>query len=268
MRVDVEHIEIFRDDEGVDRRGLQRGGLHDEVDLFHDLGAGVDPAHAEAGGEDLGEGAEVDDQILFVHAAQRGQELALEAQVAVGVVLDRGDLILVDDLHELLAALKRHRAAGGILEVGDDVDELDVFGRGKHAVQLFHDHAVLVGGHLDKVGLILLEGVDRAEIGGAFQHDDVAGVEKQLADEVETLLAAGRQDQMIGVGDDVVLRGQTVGDLIAQMLGAFGHAVLQRGGAALVHHGVHRGLQVGDREELRRGKSAGKGNDLGSRGEL
>ena len=73
---------------------------------------------------------------------------------------------------------------------------------------------------------------------------------------------------MVGVGMNVVFRFQAFGDLLAKVLWPFGHTVLQCGGATLVHHGVHRGLQVFHREELGRGQTAGEGDDLGPRGEL
>ena len=268
MLVDVEHVHILGDGHHVDRGGLQHRGLRDVVDLFHDLLVGDDPAHAEARGEDLGEGAEVDDQALGVHALERGQILALEAQVAVGVVLDGGHAVLVDDLHELLAALQRPGAAGGVLEVGDDIDELDVRRGREDLVQLFHDHAVLIGGDGDEVGLILLEGVDRAEIARALEHDVVARVEEELAQEVQALLAAGGDEDVAGIGVDVVLGGDALANLLAQAQVAVGGAVLHGDAALLRHHGVQSGLHVLDREELGRGQTAGEGDDVGLGGDL
>ena len=131
MRVEIEHIEVLGDDHHGDGGGLKHGGLRDERHLVEYIGTAAYPAETVAGGEDLGEGAEVDHEILGVHRLECGQELALEAQLAVGVILDNGNLILVHDLHESLAALKRPCASAGVLEIGDDVDHLHVFGGGE-----------------------------------------------------------------------------------------------------------------------------------------
>jgi hypothetical protein len=73
--------------------GLQGGGLLHEVVLGQNVLLGADPADAVAGGQDLGEGAQIDHQALGIQALQGGQILALEPQLAVGVILDDGDLV-------------------------------------------------------------------------------------------------------------------------------------------------------------------------------
>ena len=50
-------------------------------------------------------------------------------------------------------------AAGGVLEIGDDVDHLHPLGGGQDLLQLLHDHAAVIGGHFHKLGLAGLESV-------------------------------------------------------------------------------------------------------------
>ena len=113
-------------------------------------------------------------EALGVHALERGQVLAFKAEFAVGVILNDGDLVLIDDVDELLAALERPGAAGRVLEVGDDVDHLDSVVGGEDLFKLFHNHAVAVGGDSNEVGLAGLESVQSAEVGRALDDDDIA----------------------------------------------------------------------------------------------
>ena len=61
-------------------------------------------------------------------------------------------------------------------------------------------HAVGVHLDLDHVGLVARERRHRARIGRRLADHDVAGVDQRLRDEVDHLLAAGRHDDVVGVG--------------------------------------------------------------------
>ena len=192
----------------------------------------------------------------------------LEAQLAAGVILNDGDLIAVDDLHELMTAIQIPGAAGGVLEIGDDVDHLHALGGGQDLLQLLHDHAAVIGGNFDELGLAGLERVDSAQIGGAFQQNHVAGVQEHAGREVQTLLRTGGDEDVILVGVDIVLGQHTLGDLLAQAGEALGGGILQSLAAMLLQDG-DRGLHhLLHGEQLRCGHAAGKGNDVGLCGEL
>ena len=268
MLIQVKHIHVLGNNHGGDGGGLESGSLGDQVQLFNDLLVGAGPADAVAGGHDFGEGAHVDDEALGIHALEGGLILALEAQLTIGVILNGGDAVLVDDLHEFLPPLQGPGAAAGVLEIGDDVDELHVLGGGQDLVQLLHDHAVLVGGDLHKLGLIGVEGVDGAQVGGAFHNNDVAGVDEQLCHIVQALLAAGGENDVVGGGVDGVLGFHAFHDLFPQGQVALGGAILQGGAALLIHNRVGSGLDVLHGEQLRRRQAAGKGDDLRPGGEL
>ena len=261
--VEVVHVDELGDNELSLGGRLQGSCLSKEVVLLEDLAVCADPAEAVAGGEDLREGAEEYDKTLGVHALECGQVLALEAELAVGVIFNNGNLVLVYDLHELLAALQRPGAAGGVLEVGDDVDHLDVLGGCKNLLELFHDHAVAVGGDSNEVGLAGLECVECAEVGRALDDDDVALVAEHACRVVQTLLRAGGNEDVVRAGLDVELCLHTVGDLLTEVLEAVGAGVLKSNSALLVHNGIGSSLYLVNGEKLGSGHAAGEGENLG-----
>ena len=59
MSVQIEHIDILGHDGNIECGGLQHGGLSDQIELVDILVVGNDPAQAQTGSEDLGEGAEI-----------------------------------------------------------------------------------------------------------------------------------------------------------------------------------------------------------------
>ena len=78
MGIQVEHVDPLGGFHLADGGGLQGGGLLHEVVLGQNVLLGADPADAVAGGQDLGEGAQVNHQALGIQALQGGQILALE----------------------------------------------------------------------------------------------------------------------------------------------------------------------------------------------
>ena len=266
--VQIEHVDPLGRLHLADGGRLQRGGLLHEVVLSQDLILSADPAQTVSGSQDLGEGAQIDHQTLGVQALQCGHILTLEAQLTVGVILDDGDLIAIDDLHELMTAIQIPGAAGGVLEIGNNVDHLHALGGGQDLLQLVHDHTAVIGGNFDELGLAGLERIDGAQVGGALQQHDVTGVQEHAGREVQTLLRTGGDEDMILVGVDIVLGQHTLGDLLAQARETLSGGILQRLAAVLLqdgdgglHHLLH-GKQLG------RGHTAGKGEYVGLRRQL
>ena len=62
--VEVEHVDELGDNELRLGGSLQRRGLREEVVLLEDLAVGADPAQTVAGRQDLGEGAQEDNEAL------------------------------------------------------------------------------------------------------------------------------------------------------------------------------------------------------------
>ena len=97
----------------------------------------------------------------------------------------------------------------------------------ERALELVDRHPVVV--HLDllDVGLVGAERRHRARVGGRLGDDHVAGVDQRLADEVDHLLAAGRDDHLAGV-DARALGGHHLDDALDRRRHPLGRAVLQR----------------------------------------
>jgi len=81
-------------------------------------------AEAEARAQDLGHGARAHHPSAPVQRVERGQVLALEAQLAVGVVFQDQRVVLVRQRDQLLTPPARHGRPSGVLKVDDRVDEL------------------------------------------------------------------------------------------------------------------------------------------------
>ena len=90
----------------------------------------------------------------------------------------------------------------GFWKLGIGVDELRpaalVVQPVEHALELVDRHALAVDRDLHDVGLVGPEGRHGPGVGGGLGDDHVAGVDQGLADEVDDLLAAGRDDQSSG----------------------------------------------------------------------
>ena len=227
MSVQIKHVDPLGGLHLADGGSLQRSRLLHEVVLGQDLILSADPTQTIAGRQNLGEGTQIDHQTLGVKALQGRQIVAFKAQFAIGIVLNNRDLVLVDDIHELMPAIQIPSAACGVLEIGDDIDHLHALGGGQDLFQLFHDHAAIIGGNFNKGRLASLEGVDSAQIGGAFQQHHVAGVQEHTGGEIQTLLRTGGHQNVVSVGVDIVLCQHTLGDLLAQTGITFGGRILQ-----------------------------------------
>ena len=162
-----------------------------------------------------------------------------------------------------MTAIQIPGAAGGVLEIGNDVDHLHALGGGQDLLQLVHDHAAVIGGNFDELGLTGLERIDGAQVGGALQQHDVTGVQEHTCGEIQTLLGTGGDEDVILVGVDIVLGQHTLGDLLAQAGEALGGGILQRLAAMLLQDG-DRGLHhLLHGKQLGRGHTAGKGEYVG-----
>jgi hypothetical protein len=95
---------------------------------------------------------------------------------------------------------KRRCDAGGVLEVGDGVDELGSARpyAAQGLLQRVHAHAALVERHALHPRLVRGERLKSTDVGGPFGDHDVAGVEEDLRQEVEALLGARGDDDVGG----------------------------------------------------------------------
>jgi hypothetical protein len=105
---------------------------------------------------------------------------------------------------------------------------------------------VLVHRDVDNLGLIAAKRRQRPDIGGGLHQDDVTGIDEEPGHEVERLLGAGGDHDVVRMSAHA-LQGHHLTDLFAQAWVALAGAVLQRDRAAFgdefVHdlgHGVQR----------------------------
>ena len=94
-----------------------------------------------------------------------------------------------------------------------------------HAVDA---HAVGVHLDLDDVGLVGAEDRYRAGIGRRLGDHDVAGVEQRLAHEVDDLLAAGGDEQVVGLDAAMPSASITCDDAVLELVEALRRPVLER----------------------------------------
>ena len=170
----------------------------------------IEPADPQPGRHDLRHRAERDDQVRRAvdrssgQGPQAGERLAPEAERAVGVVLDQHEAEAVGQLEQPMPAIEREGRARRVLEVGHDVDDLRwragrLEARRARRSRSVDAEAVGVGGHADESGARGLERLQRPEVPGRLDHDDVAGIAQRPGQQVEPLLRAGRDQHVVGV---------------------------------------------------------------------
>lgn len=207
MGVQVTVGQVAGGGELVDGRGVQVGGLLGDRAGPAQLGGCPQPAQAQAGRHDLGEGAQQHGPVpgALVGGDPR-HPLALEAQFAVRVVLDDPQAAPPGDLGDGGAAGGGHGAAGGVGEGGDRVEQLGPLAH-HQLLQRPGVYPVLVPGHGHHPGAREAEGLERGQVAGAFDEDGVAGFEQGGGEERECLLRAGGDEDVVGVGGQPAGRG-------------------------------------------------------------
>ena len=205
-------------------------GLHQIMDglrLRHHV------AQTDAGGENLGKAVGHHHVAGGIKALDGRQILAAVADIPVGVVLQHQHIVLSRQLRHLLAALQTQRPAAGILEGGDNIHHLGVILL-NFRLQIVHFHAVLVHVHADALGLEHVEDLHRVDKGGRLHQDHVAGIDVDLADQVDALQTAGHHHHVIGGALHTLGGQQLVDDDLLHVLRAADWAVLQGLHATLV----------------------------------
>ena len=139
-------------------------------------------------------------------APEARERLVGEGELTVRHVLDDQEPVALRQLDEQRSPLGGEADAGRILVVGDAVDELRAEPARETPLQLLHVEPVLVHRHHDESRLEASERLDRAEVGGAFDDDDVAWVEERLGDQLERLDSPARDQQLVVCGTAALQR--------------------------------------------------------------
>ena len=121
----------------------------------------------------------MDDPAGLVDREHRLQRLALEGQLAVGVVLEDPEVVLGGELDQAPPLLGRERAAGRVVGVGDDVGELDR-PLGERRLQRADVEPVGLERHRHQLDAELLQQQQGAVIGRLLDDHPVARLEQVL----------------------------------------------------------------------------------------
>ncbi len=266
MRVQVRVGEVAGGGGLVDGGAVQIGGLLGDHAGPQQGRRGAQPAEPHARGHDLGEAAE---QGRAVGGGVEGGDPRLvgaaEPQFAVGVVLDDPQAVPAGGLGDGPAACGRERAAGRVLEGGNQVEQLGALA-GDEAGQRGGVDAVVVGGDRDDPGAGEAEALQGRQVGGVLDQDGVSGLQHGRGDEGQRLLGTGGDQQVLRAGRQSP-GGEPGGRGGPQRGVALGGGVLQDPPRALGEHPVVGGPDPVGVEEFRRGQAAREGDHLGPRGE-
>ncbi|OQB99288.1 MAG: hypothetical protein BWX79_03175 [Alphaproteobacteria bacterium ADurb.Bin100] len=163
--------------------------------------------------------------------------------------------------HGLAAGQAQHRAAG-VAKGGDEVDELGLV-LDDQLLQLIGLHAVAVDRRADQLSAVQPEALDGGQEGGALDDDLVTGGNQRLAQQVQRLLAAGGDDEVLGCHGGAALARHEGGELLSQRAVALGGTVLQRAAGLFGECGIDGGSDTVDVEHRAVGEAAGKADDAG-----
>jgi hypothetical protein len=264
--VGVQDVQVAGRGELVERRGVQVRRLFGDRARPAQLGRGAQPAEAQAGCHDLGEGAEQHRPVLGTgQCGEPGNGLAVVAQFAVRVVLDDPQARAGGHGGDRLAARRGHRAAGGVLEGGDEVEELGTLAADR-LLQRRRIHPVGVPRHGDHACVREAEDLKCRQIAGVFDEDRVAGFEQGRGQQGQGLLGAGGDDQVVGGGGQAP-GGDARGQGGPQHRLALGRGVLQRLRRAVRQDLLEGRRDAGAVEEFRGRQSAREVDHLGACGD-
>ena len=260
--------EVGRDRHLRELRRAERRGLLGQHQLLAHRVRRERPADPEPGREGLGERAEVDHALGLV-GPQRAQRLAVEAEQAVGVVLEDEDVLAPADVQDLRPPGDRERHAGRVVEVGDRVEELDLLagrpGRRDRLLQRLGHQPVGVHLGVHDVALVGLEDPERPDVGRGLADHHVAGVAEHPGDQVDRLLRADGDHHVVGVRLDP-LEPHHLGDLLAERGHPLAGAVLHRLGAVVGDQVTDRAADHVEGQAGDVGHPAGQRDHLGPRG--
>ena len=124
----------------------------------------------------------------------------MNAQLAVGHVLDDEEPVPPCEIGHGRTPLGRERDACRVLVVRDRVEELRAEAARELGLERRRVESVVVDGDPGHVGLERADGHDRAEVRRRLDRDDVARVEEGLAEQLQRLDPAARDHQVAVAG--------------------------------------------------------------------
>lgn len=144
-------------------------------------------AHAQAGHQHFGKGADVDDPSPGVDGLERRQGATLVAQVTDKLILQYRDIVTISQLYQLPATLDTHTGAGRIVKGGNGIEQPGVMLL-EQLLHLLYLQATLVGRRAHNPETKSTEQIQRDRIGRTLDQDGVARPEKHLRHQRDCLL--------------------------------------------------------------------------------
>ena len=176
-------------------------------------------AYAQGWGQGFGERSDVDDLTVVACAGQREDGAAGVVEIVVIVVFYDRELVLVDELEEAHPPVAAKGNRGGVVMVGDDVQQVRCLFPDKFFDE-FDVHAVVVHGNPYQVGAKLPEyGICHEVIGAAYQ-DFGTGADDHSGCDEDGHLGASCDDDVIEVEGHSSCVGEEVDNGVAQVDGA------------------------------------------------
>src|SRR5579875_222915 len=170
----------------AERVGIQVENLLVQREPFDHWLRGCQPGYAQAGGQDFGEGAEVDHLSRGIQRLERLWAFALEVDLSVGVVLQDGSRVAPREQQQAPPAFWRHDHSRRILEGWLRVDQAGPV-TGQDGFQQVNTHTIFVRWHADDPRLQGAESLDGSYISRHFYHDLVSWIEQQATNQADAL---------------------------------------------------------------------------------
>jgi hypothetical protein len=235
------------------RRDVGVGGERSDLD---DQGRRPgEVADADARADRLRERRGVHDTVPAIQREHRGERLAREPQLDVGIVLEQEELVAVRELDEAPPLLERERASRGVVEVRDDVGELRSRARLERPGERLYVDPVRLQRDREDLGTERPQGEQRSIVGWGLHYDEVALSHRVLEQERVGLQRPVRGDHPIDF-DTLPLR-----DPLAKRFVAGRGPVGVRALRVASECPVGRGTQRVDRDDVERGSAAGERDD-------
>src|SRR5262245_9675805 len=265
-RVAVEELALAepvhrRLDEGT---RVQVGQLLGSLEPLED-GTGPDePAQAQAREQDLRERADVDDDSAAVDRFERQGRRATVVEAAVEPVLYDRHLMAGRRLQEAPCRFRRHREPGRIVRARLAIEELrrvalqeplEQVGAGSGAVPR----------HAQELRAERPEDLHRARVRRLLDGDEVARIDQRAGDQVEPLLRAVDDEDLIGPCLEAEPQ-EVRREVLAKLRIAPGRIVLQERRALLADDLVQDSTERVGREKAAVRHPAGKRDDRAARG--
>ena len=228
------------------------------------LGRPNHPAHAQARAQYLAEATAVHQVIaaaahLLAQRQQAGRRRPVKVELAIGVVFHDQGARTRGQFEHTQATLQAQGCAAGVAEGGNQVNQFR-FVLGNQLLQPVHVHTVGINRRADQVCAIQAKALDGGQKGRRFHNHLVARRDHGFTNQVQRLLAASRDDQILGRHRCALARHE-VADLLAQRAPAFGRAILQHRASVVGQHGVRRYLQAFHVKQSRVWEPPGKADD-------